>query len=278
MTASSIAKELRDIEGFLRFLRGRGRRATQVRLADTDAYVLDLCERLSRRTVAGACCSLRGYLRFLYATGRLRHDIAPSVAAPRYRAWERPPRALPWEFVQKILRGVDRSTRPGSRDYALLLMMAVYGLGSGEICGLQLHDVDWAGKRLRARRMKTGQEILLPLLPGVARALVAYLRHGRPPHTKSRAVFVQLRAPHDALGGASAICYVLAKHARMAGVRAAFLGSHALRHSHASRQIDLGAAQKVVGDILGHRSPASTSVYVRVALRRLRTMALPVPR
>ncbi len=62
-----------------------------------------------------------------------------------------------------------------------------------------------------------------------------------------------------------------------AGVVAPYLGSHALRHSHATRQIDLGAPAKVVGDILGHVRPESTSVYVRVALQRLRPLALPVP-
>jgi site-specific recombinase XerD len=49
------------------------------------------------------------------------------------------------------------------------------------------------------------------------------------------------------------------------------------RHSHATRQIDGGVHAKIVGDILGHRRPSSTSLYVRLALKRLRTVALPVP-
>ena len=155
--------------------------------------------------------------------------------------------------------------------------MAAYGLGAGEARSLQLDDVDWTHRTLRICRPKTRQEVLLPLLPAVARALAAYVRRGRP-RTNARALFVRARAPHDALKTATAIGHILVKHARRAGVRATFLGSHALRHSHASRQIDLGASQKIVGDILGHRSPSSTSAYVRVALRRLRTLALPVPR
>jgi site-specific recombinase XerD len=249
-----------------------------VQLADIDAYVVKLREGLSRRTVANVCHSIRAYLRFLYVTRRLKHDLATSVAAPRCRAWERPPRALPWNDVQAILRGVDRSTRVGRRDFALLLTMTAYGLGAAEASGLQLGDVDWSGGSIRVRRPKTGQEVMLPLLPAVGRALLGYLRHGRPSHATTRALFVQTRAPHGALVGSSAIRHVLVKHARLAGVTATFLGSHALRHSHASRQIDLGAPQKVVGDILGHRSPTSTSVYIRVAVRRLSTLALPVPR
>jgi site-specific recombinase XerD len=67
-------------------------------------------------------------------------------------------------------------------------------------------------------------------------------------------------------------------YASRAGVSASVIGAHAFRHAHASRQIDAGANLKVVSEILGHRSCSSTSVYVRVALRRLRTVALPVPR
>lgn len=67
------------------------------------------------------------------------------------------------------------------------------------------------------------------------------------------------------------------RHAHTAGISAPYLGSHVLRHSHATRQIDTGAPIRVVADILGHRRPESTSTYARVALDRLRTLALAVP-
>jgi site-specific recombinase XerD len=86
-----------------------------------------------------------------------------------------------------------------------------------------------------------------------------------------------MHAPYGSLGSAAAIRHVLHEHALSAGVSSRFLGSHVLRHSHASRQIDLGTSATVVGDILGHKRPESTSVYVSVALRRLRRLALPVP-
>jgi integrase len=180
--------------------------------------------------------------------------------------------------VRRILRAIDRTTRTGRRDYAMLLLMVTYGLGSGEVRGLTLESVDWRRRQLRVVRPKTSREICLPLLPGVAQALVAYLRNGRPRHCTARALFVQMHAPYGCLQSSSAIRHVLGKHALSAGVSATYLGSHVLRHSHASRQIDQGASATVVGDIMGHRRPESTSAYVRVALHRLRGMALPVPR
>jgi len=263
---------------FLSFLRTRRVQVGRLALTDVDAFLLHLRPRLSFRTIADNASCLRGFLRFLHATGRLRFDLASSITSPRVRRWERPPRVLPWSDVKKIICKIARTTLTGRRDYALLLAMAVYGLGACEVEGLQLEDIDWTAGQLVVRRRKTGREILLPLLPAVGEAIANYLRHGRPRHSTSRAIFVQHHAPYSALSTATAIRHVLRKWARSAGVSAPFLGSHVLRHSHASRQVDPGVPQRVVGDILGHDHPDSTSVYVRVAMRRLRALSLPVPK
>jgi site-specific recombinase XerD len=88
---------------------------------------------------------------------------------------------------------------------------------------------------------------------------------------------VTVRAPHKQLGCSGTIRNILHKYARRAGVSAPFLGTHVLRHTHATRQIELGTRPKVLSDILGHRDPESSSAYIRVATERLRRMALPVP-
>ena len=143
---------------------------------------------------------------------------------------------------------------------------------------LDLGDVDWKARSITVRRPKTGVTTQLPLLPAISRALADYLRRERPSHAASRAVFVSDRIPHGRLSGAPPISHRLARHAAVAGIHAVSTGAHVLRHTHATRQIDIGASPKVVSDILGHRNPSSTSAYVRVALRRLRAIALPVPR
>jgi integrase len=184
---------------------------------------------------------------------------------------------LPWDDVRRILRAVDRSTYTGRRDYAMLLMMSTYGFGAGEVIRLTLDDIDWRAATLRVVRPKTGVELRLPLLPAIARALVSYLKHGRPPATSSRHLLVSMKAPYLPFGAASAVRHVLIKHARIAGVSAPYLGSHVLRHSHACRQVEQGVAPKIIGDILGHRRPESTSSYIRIATEGLRALALPVP-
>lgn len=275
---STIERDLNMLREFSGFMRSRGRRITAARLVDIDKFLAVNGSRLAPKTLARLACALRSFFRFLYTSGRIAHNLADSIATPRVRRNDYPPRALPWPDGRRILKAIDKKTRTGRRDYALLLMMAVYGLGSGEVRGLMLENVDWRRRQLHVVRPKTGRDIWLPLLPRVARALAAYLRSGRPRHCTTRSLFVQMRAPYGRLKASSAVRHILHKHALAAGVSAPFLGSHVLRHSHATRQIDQGASPTIVGDILGHRRPESTSAYVRVALRRLRAVSLPVPR
>lgn len=272
----SIERELVDVDAWLRFLRARKQKLRTVRVADADAYMLQLRRRLAVATVARALTSLRLFLRFLNLTGRLRYDIASSVqSAPRRPA--QLPRALSWPEVQRLLRAVDRQTLTGQRDYAILLLMSLYGLGSAEVIALKLDDIQWLPRTLKVVRPKTGVSIELPLLPGAARVVARYLRQCRPPDAPTRALFVRRSMPHVAFSS-SAIRYAIRKYARKAGLQAAVFGGHVLRHSHASRQVDQRTPARILSSILGHRDWESTSTYTRVAVERLRGLALPVPR
>jgi integrase len=77
--------------------------------------------------------------------------------------------------VRRLLKVIDRSTVLGKRDYAALLLMASYGMGSGEVRGLRLDDVDWHKGTLRVTRAKTGVVTTLPLLGPIGTALADYL-------------------------------------------------------------------------------------------------------
>jgi len=274
---STLHRDIETAKTFLALLPSGGKSIPQATTADIDRFVSHLSARYSKQTVADSCSSLRAFLRFLRITNRSRHDLAASVISPRVRFAERPPRALPWTHVRRILGSIQQKEPPGKRDFAMLLMMATYGLGAAEVLGLQIEAVDWKSEVLRVRRPKTGAWIELPLLPPVARALAAYLQVERPSPAESRRIFLSMQMPYTSLTS-GAIRHRIRHYARQAGIDAPVIGAHAFRHSHATRQIDAGANPKVVSDILGHRRPSSTSVYVRVALRRLRGVALPVPR
>jgi integrase/recombinase XerD len=263
---------------FVAFLSRRGRRVRDVRIVDVDAFVHLMAGRYRAKTVAGLCTTLRAFLRYLHVAGVVATDLSALVVAPMVRAIDRPRRVVPWNDVQRIVRAINPAEPLGLRDKALFLLMAAYGMGASEVTNLRLDEIDWRARRIHLRRPKTGVLTVLPLLDPVARALAQYLRRGRPAHAAARTVFVSAHIPHEQLSGSAVIRHRLEIYARRAGVRCGYLGTHLFRHSHATRQIEQGQRPKVVGDILGHRRPESTSVYARSAVHRLRSVALPVPR
>lgn len=275
---ATVHKKLAHVGMLLEHLAKSGKTWRHLALPDVDEFLVGCAQRFARTTTADVACSVRCFCRFLLATGRIDVSLAEAVISPVQPRHARPARALPWEDVQRLLRAIDTSTARGLRDHALLLLMSTYGLGAGEAIRLQLQDIDWEAATLKVTRPKTGTSYMLPLLPAVARVLAHYLRHGRPPHTQTRHLFVAMMTPFNALTASSAVRHILVKHAKVAGINAPFLGSHVLRHTNAARQLDSGTPPRVLSGLLGHRDPTSVSAYVRIATQSLRDVSLPVPR
>lgn len=275
---ATVHKKLDHIGKLLDHVAAAGKSWRRMRLPDIDAFLIQCAQRYSRATTADIASTVRSFTRFLRASGRINVELADAVISPVQPRFERPRRAWPWEDVRRLLRAIDTSTARGLRDHALLLLMSTYGLGAGEVIRLQLHDIDWNAGTLQMVRPKTGVHFVLPLLPAVGKVLARYLRHGRPAHTPTRHVFVQMKVPFNALTCSSGVRHVLVKHAKAAGIEAAYLGSHVLRHSNAARQLEVGTQPRVLTELLGHRDSQSLSAYVRIATQPLREVSLPVPR
>lgn len=229
---------------------------------------------LGRSERKSMCAALRTFLRFLRLRGSLTQDLTAAVPVIPSFKLDRLPRGIAWEDIQKILAVVDRSTPMGRRDYALLLVLATYGIRSGQLCALRLEDIDWRHDTLRVRAAKGGRDAVLPLRPVVGEALVDYLRHGRPAWPV-REVFLRIRAPRGPLQGN--LTNIIKPYARLAGVTAPSFGAHAWRHACATRMLAQGHALKTIRDILGHRTIETTFIYTKVDIERLRHAALEWP-
>lgn len=137
---------------------------------------------------------------------------------------------------------------------------------------LELDDVDWRRGELVVRG-KAGRLERLPLPADVGRALADYLRRGRP-LSEDRRLFLRMLAPHRGLSTGGLI--VIVKSAcRRAGL--APIAAHRLRHTVAGDLLRAGAGLPEIGQLLRHRSPASTAIYTWVDIEALRTLARPWP-
>jgi integrase/recombinase XerD len=245
------------------------------------ADILDFVQRRARllqpRAVKQVVSALRTFLR--YANYRGEIDAALIGAAPAVAVWSTTPplpRAISAEHAQRAIDGCDPTTAVGRRDRAILLLLARLGLRGGEVLALRLDDIDWSMSRLHVRG-KNGRECLMPLPVDVGEAIAAYLQDGRPA-SSDRHVFLRSRAPlRCLLQGSDAIGSIVRNALVRAGVDAPHKGAHQFRHALAVRMLQGGASLLEIGELLRHRSPLSTSIYARVDVAALRSLALPWP-
>ena len=215
-------------------------------------------------------------MRFLSASGRSPVGLDQCLESPRYYRGQHLVRALPWDKVISLLRAIDLSTLKGRRDYAMMLLIATYGLRRGEVASLTLDDIQWRPRVICVPRPKVGTPLAVPLTDEVATARLAYLHH-RAAESGSRQLFLRVRAPQGPILP-SAVGDAFDFWAARAGVRMPGLGGpHALRHGVAMNLLRRGTTPKTIGDLLGHRNVESTGIYLRLQIEDLRDVALPLP-
>jgi site-specific recombinase XerD len=227
---------------------------------------------LAKTTVRDCCGVLRVFLRYACREGVLGSDLSSTVEWPQVYKLSSIPRSISWEEVGKVLSSFDQRTPCGKRDYAILLLLVTYGLRAREVAALTLDDIDWKRERLAVPERKAGHSTAFPLSRSVGDALVDYLQRGRP-QTTDRHVFFRAVAPLRPIG-AAAISACAGRYLVQAGVEVPRRGSHTLRHTLVQRLVDNEFSLKTIGDFVGHRSPASTQIYSKVAVESLRQVAL----
>jgi site-specific recombinase XerD len=240
-----------------------------------EAFIRVTAKTNNRFSLQHVIASLRSFLQRQHALGVLATPLHQGIDTPRVYRLEQLPRAVPWELVVALLRSIDRSSSAGLRDFTLLYLAARYGLRSRELVRLTLDDIDWHAGTLKIPQSKTRQVLQLPLTKEAGDILVQYLQRARPssPH---RELFLRRRAPTGALEH-TAVHDILEYRIRLSGLELPPMGCHVLRHSFAVHLLRRGAPMAAIGDVLGHRDPQSTAVYLRLAVEDLRTVGLPVP-
>ncbi|GAA3950869.1 tyrosine recombinase XerC [Actinomadura viridis] len=220
----------------------------------------------SRATLARRTAAVRAFTAHLYRRGILPRDPGPLLGTPkRHRDL---PVVLAQDEAARLLDRMDATGPVGLRDRAVLEVLYGTGVRVGELCGLDIDDVDMGRGTVRVMG-KGGRERTVPVGGPAAEAVRDWLRAGRPELATGRsgpALFLGARGGR--LHPTSARRIV---HARIAEVgEVPDLGPHGLRHSAATHLLEGGADLRSVQEILGHASLQSTQIYTHVSPERLR--------
>lgn len=240
-------------------------------------FIHDLALFYMPNTRKSAVTSLRSFFRWLQMNGRCEAHLVKAVPTVSSQKHSELPVSLSEQDLATLLKTFDQSKPRGLRGYAAALCMVHLGLRIGEVARLQIDDVDWEKGVVRVSRSKGDRVNVLPLPANVGRALVRYIRRGRPA-TDSRSIFIRIYpnvvgspATRDTLRSDIYAAF------KQAGLKTPTKGTHILRHTAASRMVQKGATIKEIADVLGHRSIDTTAIYTKVDLPKLREVAMPWP-
>jgi integrase/recombinase XerD len=220
--------------------------------------------------------AVRSFLRFLLLRRLIDRDLAAAV--PSFANWRLAslPGTVSGDELERLIGAIDTTSPIGLRDRAIVLSLVDLGLRASDVASMELDSVDLATRVLRLRRRKQRESAEVPMTPRLAAAIGAYRRRGRP-QCSSSALFVVHRAPRGKALAPIGIRDVVQRRAAAAGLGSRIRGTHIIRHSVASRWLQAGATLKQIADLLGHRSIDTTSIYAKVDLTELATVALPWP-
>lgn len=251
------------------------RRSDALALTDIDRkllrrYVAYLSERdLARRSIVRKASAIRSLLRWASLQGLCLPHAADDLSVPKL---DRPlPKVMKAPDAAALCELPPVDDPLGVRDRALIEILYGSGLRVAELCGLDLGDVDLRHRMMRVVG-KGRKERRVPMTDPAGAAVAKYCHEARPqllrPHGPTpSALFLNTRGSRI---GPRSVRALLAKYSSSQGGRA--ISPHTMRHSFATHLLDGGADLRVVQELLGHESLATTQIYTHVSTERLRAV------
>lgn len=209
--------------------------------------------------------SLRSLLKFLKRRGGGPNCDLPETGG--MRTPKRLPKALSLEEITRLLQAPNSQTPPGLRDRALMELVYGAGLRVSEAVGLRTDEIDLEERSIRVRG-KRGKVRILPLPDQVAGQIAIYWDRARPKLLR-RPIAELLVADRGKAMTRQVAFDRLRRYAQQAGISKT-VSPHTLRHTYAVHLLQGGADLRVVQDLLGHSSIATTEIYTQLNLDEVR--------
>jgi len=262
-TVSSYRIDLGQLAGYLE---GRKIRLRQVDNIVLRGFLLELHRKeLSKSSTARKLAAIRSFFRFCLERRLLDDNPAKVVATPRL---DKPvPGFLSEGEMEIFLELPEPGEKLGRRDRAILELFYATGIRVSELVGVDLADLSLAERMIRVRG-KGKKERIVPFGRKAAESLESYLETrtgllGR--QAESGALFLNYRGTRIT---SRSVERLVAKYLRKAAIRRK-ISPHSLRHSFATHLLGRGADLRVIQELLGHESLATTQKYTHIDVKQL---------
>jgi len=229
------------------------------------------CETMGNRAY-----HLRCFFRFLEEESIVNPSIQVAIPKIKFVKRRRIPEVWSKTDIRKFIAAIDRGSPIGKRDYAICLLAIRYGMRVGDIRTLCIEHIDWNEAMISLYQQKTGNPLQLPLTEEVGKALIDYLKNGRP-QSDHREIFLKHCAPFSPFGERNNLSTIVTKYRTSAGIslpKESRKGFHSLRHNIATRLHEAEVPLPVIASFLGHSTIDSTRHYAKANIKMLRKAAL----
>lgn len=210
-------------------------------------------------------------LQYLYDQGLLEVNRAKMVMQPFHHHGNLPC-YIPQKEDPKFYNALESNTK---RNTAILLLARELGLRSCDICNLKFSQIDWKNDKIRLNQQKTGEPIVLPLLPQIGNAIFEYIRDERPKRNDNYPyIFLRTQAPFTKISRLYEISNQFIKKNDIQQKNGTQRGMHLYRRTLANRLLLDELPHQVITDALGHTSKEADKPYISMEEAMLRACAL----
>src|SRR5215469_10332479 len=179
--SSTMESSTPRVAEFLNWFAGKHLRLSRLTILDVDQFLAyKLATGSAPPTLKSISGSLRSFLYYAESRKWCRKGIASLTRGPAVGRYSTRRLGRKWQEVRQLLRSIKGDCRSDLRAKAVIPLLSVYALRSGEVGALRPEDVDWVKKTLTVRRSKRGKVQIYPLLPEIELALRKYITKGRP--------------------------------------------------------------------------------------------------
>lgn len=264
---NTIAAYGRDLSRLAAFCESRGvSDALAIDRVFLEDFTLHLYEdHLSARSVSRYVSSVRGFVRFLVATGRREDDPASRLSSPRFA--RELPEVLTLAEVELLLEAPGTASARALRDTAMIELLYSSGLRVSELCTLRRNSLRPEPPTVIVRG-KGNKERIVPVGPAAERAVGRYLEEGWPVLDRGRGSSWLFLGRAGSPLTRQGFWKNLRRYAHRAGITT-HLSPHTLRHSFATHLLAGGADLRTVQAMLGHSDIATTEIYTHVSRERI---------
>lgn len=217
---------------------------------------------------------MKMFCKFLLNEGYVKYSLGALLDSVKSPQREKVPSVYSPDEIALIENSINRSDFGGRRLYAMFLLASRLGLRVSDIIRVRFSNLDWDKCTISITQYKTKHAVILPLLTDVGNAIIDYLQAERPTSDDEH-VFISMRPPFRGVSR-STVWLGLQDAIRKSGVNTQRRrhGIHAFRHSLASQLLSHDTPLPIISSSLGHASMTSTSNYLRVDLKKLRSILL----